>query len=461
LLTTTLGMQFIKGEDSLYSTYESNKQIIDDAIGKTISELNVKRHCFIPGGWNTHAMLYEFKITDNGDLLFIVHNTGAGLEKYHQTFPHKNEDQYYPIKVFRIKNFEKSSTPETRDKDLKNLNDFLKLLFSERFQKKLGEVPQNHLYEQVISKVAILSGVEVTDLAQLKEIKTKTTSGQVSGNCTQAVLYSLIYSQLDDKIADKILYEYKKQSLDKYSDIIRERLRKLSYDDTILDTHRHKKDRLELIPMMNQIMLASEALLRDSHALAINPNISLETKAQLTKDNQHYQEILGEVKEQIKKIERDYYEESPMPSRVPFPMSLTVQDEAIKPIEDYRKVDFNARQEMQNLLSEWKGFIDAPKGLGEDVSLEKDDRFDTRYKTYLKNHENVVAGNEMDSDLALCSYLYLALRTISISESLSNSPKTQAIFILQQYPALLQFIKNSKKQPIVLWPRSISESLYR
>jgi hypothetical protein len=189
-----------KNEDDLERALREEIEPITKSIF-SLPEEDSTESVLIPGGWNGkpsgHAMVYEFKRNTNGDLLFLIYNSGAGLN-YHQNISSIDKERYKTVKCFKIP--QKDVHPE-------NISYFIaELVKPDVFPRVHGRDPlkeiaynEKILYEQVFRKIAYLNGQEI----DLKEIDPNNNMGvsmaQRSGTCTQKSLHQLIKHKVKDK----------------------------------------------------------------------------------------------------------------------------------------------------------------------------------------------------------------------------------------------------------------------
>lgn len=166
----------------------------------------------MPGGWSNkdggHALVYEFQQDENGDLVFIVHNSGAGLN-FHQKMPDPYKKRFCPIKAYRI--------PKEELNDDK-LNWFIGELMKPRLTlRNEKNYSAKRLYTEVFTKIAYLNGKLVDSFQYTNQ--DNFTAGQHSGTCTEKALHQMVEHALPNKKTYKqFIYEYKRYALEKYSE---------------------------------------------------------------------------------------------------------------------------------------------------------------------------------------------------------------------------------------------------
>ena len=191
---------FTKNEENLERALREEIEPITKSIF-SLPEHDSTQSVFIPGGWTAkpsgHGMVYEFKRNENGDLLFLIYNSGAGLN-YHQNISSTDKERYKIVKCFKIP--QKDVYPE-------NISYFIaELVKPNVFPQIQGRDPVKEIaynekvvYEQVFRKIAYLNGQEI----DLKEIdpnnEIAVSMAQRSGTCAQKSLHQLIKCKIKDK----------------------------------------------------------------------------------------------------------------------------------------------------------------------------------------------------------------------------------------------------------------------
>jgi hypothetical protein len=150
-------------------------------LSKTvIDQISQHQRAFIPGGWigtPGHAMLYEFKKQKNGELIFLVWNTGSGLNDHHLHEETSVGKRYSPVKAFLI--------PKVDAQKSNVLSDFVKKLLEPQIQSdKSKELNANVIYKDYISHIAFLNGQEIDPTPYCNE----KIQGQWSGTCAWQVI---------------------------------------------------------------------------------------------------------------------------------------------------------------------------------------------------------------------------------------------------------------------------------
>lgn len=174
------------------------------------NESTDKNSLMISGGWNNsdggHAMVYEFKRNEQGDLLFLIHNSGAGIS-YHNCVSQEDKDRYCPVKVYKI-----NQSPLDPQRLAWFMGELVKPNLSTKGKK---DVTAKHLYNSVFPQIAFLEG-ELEDPFQHTS-EENLIMGQRSGTCAEKVLHVIMKAAISDKKEYKnFIYGFKKYALDEY-----------------------------------------------------------------------------------------------------------------------------------------------------------------------------------------------------------------------------------------------------
>ncbi len=184
-----------------YQAYSTNiaEMIIQSKQGEHESML-------LPGGWagipHGHALVYEFRKDKAGNLIFLIYNSGSGLD-YHQKIPSKDKKRYLPVKAYRI---------PANAVNKEDLTDFLTELVKPQVEPRLSDkefiknrkYDKDRLYQNVFSKIAYLNGEEI-DPRELGNIFQEVmTMGQLSGTCAEKCLHELIKTTMPDNQSSKM-----------------------------------------------------------------------------------------------------------------------------------------------------------------------------------------------------------------------------------------------------------------
>ncbi len=191
---------------------EKLPQALSDISNRCIKKLKKMGRILIPGGWrgqkgkSGHSMIYEFTFTQDGQLLFLVWNTGAGIEAHLATDSEFGK-VYQPVKAYTIPIAELQKNT-LQDYLIKLLEPTIlpKFSDSEPFDEKI-------LYQQILTHISFLKGQEIDPTHYIKG----KIHGQWSGTCAWQVLAEMArnygFSEFDDEI---INYEIMRYTLDSF-----------------------------------------------------------------------------------------------------------------------------------------------------------------------------------------------------------------------------------------------------
>lgn len=199
-----------------------------ESTAKKIMELtqNDNDSFIYEGGWLTrkntptdqgggHAMMYEFKKDKNGDYLFIIHNTGSGLNYHPKPFT-TDKDRFNTIKVYKIP--KNSVNPKSLSNFLAelskpNLINFYKDLKSADVITYNAKI----LYNEVIPKIAHLNGKEISISELPKRYQEIISMPQHAGTCAQKILHELVKTSLpNNEDSKEFVFHLKKYSIDQF-----------------------------------------------------------------------------------------------------------------------------------------------------------------------------------------------------------------------------------------------------
>ncbi len=170
----------------------------------------------IPGGWrglpgfSGHAMLYDFKMMENGEWYFLIRNTGAGLELYHENIEKSNDVYYSSIKGFKLP-FSFSDFQDNPE----ILKDFIQILVEPVILPLfISKGYDEHRVYRALMGEALRLGFEET---QASVFSLQTTKAQRSGTCSYKVLMSsLLKTSLDERVYQKVRLGIKCHSIQDY-----------------------------------------------------------------------------------------------------------------------------------------------------------------------------------------------------------------------------------------------------
>ncbi|MBN9288745.1 MAG: hypothetical protein BGO43_08485 [Gammaproteobacteria bacterium 39-13] len=179
-----------------------------------------EKSIFFPGGWSGepsgHAMVYEFRKDKDGNIVFLIYNSGAGLDN-HIKIPSADKDRYIPVAAFQIP---KNSVT------LENLKFFITEITKPRVESRIRnyDITRNRvynadrLYHEAIASIAYLDGKAIDPREVDLSFKEIITMGQRSGTCTEKVLHELIKGAMPNPLtARTFIFCLKKYSIEKFS----------------------------------------------------------------------------------------------------------------------------------------------------------------------------------------------------------------------------------------------------
>ncbi len=193
----------------------------------------------IPGGWigiSGHAMLYEFKKDALGNLVFLIHNTGAGIE-HHQQIESLDKPRCSSVKAYIIPK-ESLGNPDEL------LCGFIKQIIRPMQNLQISH-DSDELYLEIFPQIIFLNGQECDPIAQNHIRREQATAGQITGTCTQKVLKQMSELSFPDKKSYKrFIYDFEKFALEQYIQEVK------------------SKGLIEQDGVRNQISLAIESIAR-------------------------------------------------------------------------------------------------------------------------------------------------------------------------------------------------------
>lgn len=185
-------------------------------VAGQIAELQPNQELMLPGGWqNTatpgHAMIYHFKREANGVIRFYIYNAGAGVE-YHEKKSLPDNERYFSTKVYEF----------DRNVSREQLNHLIERLVLARVPHlRAHEWDEKKLYEQSIDEV-IPHLVDLTEtqprLASELFDEVLTTTGQISGTCTQRSIHQMVKHHFGHDLGayQRFILDFKISAIDDY-----------------------------------------------------------------------------------------------------------------------------------------------------------------------------------------------------------------------------------------------------
>lgn len=184
-------IQALKGLDSVYDMIQRNT--LDEFLLTTVEEINSlkpRQDLLLPGGWMGagspgHAMIYQFSKNADGELLFSIYNSGAGIE-FHEKTSSKEKELFSPVKTYKL------TAPVDR-KELQNLIKRLTLpQFKPRPFPKTWDAPA--LYREIDKSLAFLKADHIPHNLSTPGA---TTASQLSGTCAQRSIHQMLKINFD------------------------------------------------------------------------------------------------------------------------------------------------------------------------------------------------------------------------------------------------------------------------
>ena len=202
------------------STDESRERLIQPLaadFAEAISKLAAGQSVLIPGGFFAHAMLFEFKRTDNDSLVLKIYNTGNGLS-YHEAKTQIDQgivkEKYHPILAYQLPFKEVSSSEFTS-----YLTELLKTKIASAWIPLPSEtIPLAYprtardLYQTVLPLVVHIGGQLIDPKPVCPQLKFIT--GQRSGKCSEAVFHPLLREVFaDEAVYQRFMLAYRKATI--------------------------------------------------------------------------------------------------------------------------------------------------------------------------------------------------------------------------------------------------------
>lgn len=177
------------------------------------------------GGWegnekrSGHAMAYEFFQKDDGNIVFLIYNTGSGIENHAREYGKKHK--YYPVMAYEIPKSDYIQShisgfitrlirPEFYP-TLKTTTYFFEDEYNKNKEAVLREVETDgkRLYEEIFPKLLQYGGKKIDPTPYCKTPRIE----QQSGTCSMRVLMPMIRNSMDAHSYQELLYEMKLQSI--------------------------------------------------------------------------------------------------------------------------------------------------------------------------------------------------------------------------------------------------------
>ncbi|WP_367608252.1 DUF3638 domain-containing protein [Legionella sp. W05-934-2] len=194
-----------------------------------------KDYLLLPGGWKAkpsgHGIIYQFHREDNGDIIFTINNSGAGIE-YHAKRSEADKELYSATLKYRI--------PKENAANEKDFIPILQeLIEANSIVHEKNTIDASFLYERVFGKLDFL---DATILEPTPEEFKFYTGGQLSGTCAQRSIHQMLkarFSSVDDY--RQFIFRFKAYALEQYMENMAKegRLGETKYHPQIQKAIRH------------------------------------------------------------------------------------------------------------------------------------------------------------------------------------------------------------------------------
>lgn len=190
------GQSALKNE-LVNSTEEKREAIYLDYTKETAKAIVEGESILFPGGWSGfpgHAMVYQFDKDKEGNIRFLVYNSGDGLQYHMEDESSRDRNRRLSVKAYTIP---KEVTEEEIQAFLVELTKpTVESHLPNREIRKIRVYNAKRLYTEVIPKIHCLGGYETypKDIG-LGDI---VTIGQRSGTCAEKSLHQLIKGEIHE-----------------------------------------------------------------------------------------------------------------------------------------------------------------------------------------------------------------------------------------------------------------------
>jgi len=183
---------------------------LDKFIVKTAAEitaLQAGEDLLLPGGWvgmegPGHAMIYQFEKSADGELLFSIYNSGAGIDRHEKTSSIE-KGLFSPVKTYTI----------PQPVDATELNHLIKRLI----EPQLLPLPEGDSYDDKTlyqsmdaSRVFLHAEHKLQDLSTLHN----TTASQLSGTCAQRSIHQMLKANFESLPKyQRFIFDFKMHAL--------------------------------------------------------------------------------------------------------------------------------------------------------------------------------------------------------------------------------------------------------
>lgn len=204
-----------------YKKKDTNKKNVDEGVQtlyqntltklstQVLESLNKHNRVFIPISSNNQekntALLCEFRKQENGEMLFLVWNTGIGIHNHTSTDHPETNKQYSPVRVFRCANYKNISKA--------NFNAFIEKCLTPALPDLGNEtLPTPEQYSShIIGQITFLSGEEINSTPYY----TSTIKPQPNGSSAWKVLETFLKNTaLTSEQFNEVDYEISKNAFE-------------------------------------------------------------------------------------------------------------------------------------------------------------------------------------------------------------------------------------------------------
>lgn len=225
--------QLVEGVDKMHERAKLMQQMrqrgcsldeLQELAKRTATEINSlgeKGELILPGGWSNlssigHAMIYHFK-KENGVLRFYIYNAGDGVT-FHEKISTQSNEKYFSTKVYEF-------PPDVTSEQLTQLMSRVMRARMPHLRKENINAKDLYLHniDEIIPFINDLTKTKPL-LAQELFSETLTTTGQISGTCTQRSIHQMLKHYFPS------LEEYRRFIIDFKRDAIEDYLNKHTTD---------------------------------------------------------------------------------------------------------------------------------------------------------------------------------------------------------------------------------------
>ncbi|MES2204237.1 MAG: hypothetical protein V4496_03355, partial [Pseudomonadota bacterium] len=187
-----------------------------NSIHQDIIQLKDKEYLLIPGGWlasnGGHAMAYRCSLDQDGNLLFAIENSGAGLS-FHRKKSGEEKELYNAEFTYKI--------PKAKIVDTQFFPKIIEQLIAAQIPKlhKQKTIEASYLYQAIFPQFAYVDGEITATDSQLWY-----TAGQLSGTCAIRILFKMLQPCFENRDEyRRFIFGFKLYALDKYIHLLKEK----------------------------------------------------------------------------------------------------------------------------------------------------------------------------------------------------------------------------------------------